>query len=218
MNYFAHGRLFTGDPYFLAGTATPDWLNVSDRPVRVRGRKAAEWVDDPDPRMAALARGVVQHHRDDAWFHETPAFAELQWRLAVLIREALDGADDLRPSFLGHILIEILLDATLIAEAPAALERYYAAVASVDPVEISAAICRMATAPCRRLAWFVEVFSREQFLWDYLDDGKLMYRLNQVMRRVRLPELPAKFAELLPEFRALVTARQHDLLLNTAVT
>ena len=47
MNYFAHGVRFLEDPYFLAGTAVPDWLSVVDRRVAdqfqsgysVRGRR-----------------------------------------------------------------------------------------------------------------------------------------------------------------------------------
>ena len=41
MNYFAHGRHFIDQPYLLAGTAVPDWLNVVDRSVRARPARAA---------------------------------------------------------------------------------------------------------------------------------------------------------------------------------
>ena len=36
MNYLAHGFRFTDEPYFLAGTAAPDWLSVIDRKMRLR--------------------------------------------------------------------------------------------------------------------------------------------------------------------------------------
>src|SRR5438309_848636 len=66
MNYLAHGWRFTGEPYFLAGTAAPDWLSVIDRKTRLRSRTAAEFVADADPIVASIARGVIQHHADDA--------------------------------------------------------------------------------------------------------------------------------------------------------
>jgi hypothetical protein len=56
------------------------------------------------------------------------------------------------------------------------------------------------------------MFSRERFLFDYLDDGKLLFRLNQVMRRVGLPVLPASLADLLAELRRDVRLRRLDLL------
>ena len=31
MNYFAHALPFLDRPYFVAGTAVPDWLTVADR-------------------------------------------------------------------------------------------------------------------------------------------------------------------------------------------
>lgn len=204
MNYFAHGRDFVGNPYFLAGTAVPDWLNVSDRGVRVRAKHALPFCADADPRLAALARGIIQHHRDDAWFHEQAWFAEANWRLAALVRETMPNDDGLRPSFLGHILVEILLDAALIAQTPHVLEAYYAAMESLDPEWVQAAVGRLSPGSPQRLGRFVTMFHQERFLWDYSDDGKLCYRLNQVMRRVQLAPLPEAFGSLLPEARLLV--------------
>jgi hypothetical protein len=212
VNYFAHGRRFHQEPYYLAGTAVPDWLNVVARRVKVRSKHAGQFVEDPDPRRAALARGIVQHHADDDWFHQTQPFAELSWQFTVLVRDHLPRDDGLRPSFLGHILVEILLDACLIAQAPAELDSYYAAIEAVDGRWLEAAVAEMATGPPGPLGDFIPLFIRERFLWDYLDDGKLGYRLNQVMRRVGLSALPDSFRELLPAMRLAVEQRKEELL------
>src|SRR5215469_1683643 len=155
MNYFAHGRPFTDEPYFLAGTAVPDWLNVVARKVKVRSKHARAFVDDADPRMAALARGIEQHHFDDGWFHATSAFAELSWHFTVSIRDHLEADDGLRPTFLGHILVELLLDACLIAQSPHELEAYYQAMATVDHLWLEVAVGRMATGHPESLGRFV---------------------------------------------------------------
>jgi hypothetical protein len=55
-------------------------------------------------------------------------------------------------------------------------------------------------------------FLDERFLYDYLDDARLLVRLNHVMRRVGLPALPDQVAELLPEMRAVVRRRRDELL------
>ena len=89
MNYFAHGRSFTHDPYFLVGTALPDMLSVVDRQVHMRAKGAEKWIDDADPRMASLARGIRQHHADDDWFHQTAAFNELNILFTGHLRSAL---------------------------------------------------------------------------------------------------------------------------------
>ena len=69
----------------------------------------------------------------------------------------------------------------------------------------------MAPRPTERLAIFIELFRRERILWDYLEDDKLMVRLNQMMRRVRLEPLPAEFAAMLPAARKLVAERKSML-------
>ena len=212
MNYFAHGYAYVDDPWFLAGTAVPDWLNVSDRGVRVRPKHAAAFADDPDPRVSALARGIARHHQDDAWFHSTAAFADLSWRFTAQLRDLLGADEGLRPSFLGHVLVELLLDASLIAGEPERLDRYYEALSSVDAGFVEEAVNRMAPKRAVRLAVFLPLFVRERFLCDYAEDGKLCYRLNQVMRRVRLPPLPERLKEFLPAARRDVDACRQELL------
>jgi hypothetical protein len=214
MNYFGHGRNFVDDPYFLAGTAVPDWLSVVDRRVRARTRLARPWVDDADPYLSAVAAGVVQHHQDDEWFHATRAFAELSLFLTSATRKLLPEDDGFRPSFLGHILVEILLDAALIERDVPRLQAYYDAMDSLDPAVVSRAVHRMTTGRADSLPEMIRLFCAERFLYDYRDDAKLLKRLNHVMRRVRLPGLPASFLTLLPEARQAVGERLDELLVG----
>jgi hypothetical protein len=212
MNYLAHGYRFCQDPYFLAGTAAPDWLSVIDRKMRLRSKTAAQFVDDPDPTLAAMARGIVQHHYDDGWFHQTEAFATLSLTFAVAIRRVLPADDGFRPSFLGHILVELLLDSLLVDETPQRLEDYYQAIAALDPAIVQQVLNRLATRPSDRIATLIPRFHQERFLADYGEDATLLMRLNHVMRRVGLPLLPEQLQELFPELRSQVRRRRHELL------
>src|SRR3974377_1194280 len=104
MNYFAHAYHSLDDPYFVAGTAVPDWISVADRAARVRSKHALRFIDDPDARTASVARGMLQHFRDDARFHETRAFFEVSMELGARARRVLGDEQGLRTSFLGHLL------------------------------------------------------------------------------------------------------------------
>jgi hypothetical protein len=212
MNYLAHGFRFTDEPYFLAGTAAPDWLSVIDRKMRLRSKRAAELVGNADRQLAAVARGVVQHHHDDAWFHLTAAFSELSLSFAVEIRQVLPDDEGFRPSFLGHILVELLLDATLAEEEPRRLDNYYRALDELDPDTIQAAMNVLATRTSHRTAELLVRFRQERFLYDYADDQRLLVRLNHVMRRVGLPLLPDELMQLFPAMRRRVGQRREDLL------
>jgi hypothetical protein len=212
MNYLAHGFRFTQEPYFLAGTAAPDWLSVVDRKMRLRSRRAAEFAGDSDRLLAAVARGVVQHHYDDGWFHETAAFLELNLLFAVQVRDALPADDGFRPSFLGHILVELLLDGVLAEESPRRVDDYYGALAAIDPASVQAAINTLATRTSDRIEALIPRFCRERFLYDYVDDQRLLMRLNHVMSRVGLPTLPPELAERFPVMRDKVRQRRQELL------
>jgi hypothetical protein len=212
MNYFAHGYRFLDDPYFLAGTAVPDWLSVANRKVRAQRARALDFVASPDLRVAAVAQGIIQHHHDDAWFHNTDAFNLRSWEITVLCAAALPKDEGFRPSVLGHILLELLLDAALIEADPPRLQRYYAAMETVDAPTVQRAVSEIACRPPDRLAWFIQQFCQVRFLCDYADDAKLLFRLNQVMRRVNLAPLPDSFCNVIGPAREIATTHASELL------
>jgi hypothetical protein len=212
MNYFAHGHRFLDDPYFLAGTAVPDWLSVADRKVRAHRHRALPFVSHPNPYIAALARGIVQHHHDDAWFHATDAFNQVTWQVTSLCCDALPKDDGYRPSFLGHILVELLLDDALIAADPPRLARYYTTLETIDPATVELVVSEIAGRPAQNLAWFIDRFRQVRFLCDYADDLKLIFRLNQVMSRVNLLPLPDSFCSAVSTARQVVATHATQLL------
>ena len=205
MNYFAHAFPFLDDdslprnvdPYFIAGAAVPDWLNVVDRKVRARSRSAKTFLMDSDPDCVALAKGIVQHHHDDDWFHQTPIFNELILSFAVEIRDLLAPDDGFRPSFLGHILVELFLDAELIRRSSKKIETYYNELDRLDHLKVEKIVGAIAGKPVTNLGWFIERFIEVKFLFDYSDDQRLMGRLNQIMQRVKLAPLSER---LMPFF------------------
>lgn len=189
--------------------------------------------------FAQLAQGILQHLADDRQFHRTQAFLTLSYRLSQQIGELLDNPPwpipqpvpilpsaqqtaSLSPrptypagvysSFVGHLLLEVLLDAVLIEENPARLEAYYQALDQVDAPFVQEAVNRMASRPTVRLAPWISEFRRLRMLWDYLEDQPLYNRLNQVLHRVGLPRLPEGFLGLLPEARHTVACWKDDLL------
>ena len=129
-----------------------------------------------------------------------------------MVRDVLAGDEGFRPSFLGHILVEILLDSILIDENPEQLDRYYDVLSNVDAAEVAQVVERITGQSVSLLATFIPRFIDERFLPDYLDDGKLLWRLNQVMRRVRLPLLPESFQKFFPAARHQVAARRDELM------
>jgi len=212
MNYFAHAIRFLDRPYFVAGTAVPDWLSVADRKVRVRAALIEPFLLNDGSPPAEVAAGAWQHLDDDRWFHQTRAFAEISATLAVRFREALAPDESLRAGFLGHIVTELLIDAELIERHPGLIERYYEVLGRIEPLAVQQAVNAMSKQPTENLAPLMSRFIEERFLPDYLSDERLLHRLNQVLRRVKLPPLPAQATSVLSLSRPLIRDRLRELL------
>ncbi len=70
----------------------------------------------------------------------------------------------------------------------------------------------MARYETTHLATMITLFHREQFLRDYPDPRRLLDRLNQVMKRVKLKQLPEETSTLLASGWNVVKDRAGELL------
>ena len=201
-------------PLIAACTAVPDWLSVIDRKIRARGKLARQALDenDGDESLRMVAEGIIRHIEDDRWFHGTEAFISTNMEMAVQLRDRLPGDAGFRPTFVGHVLIEMFLDAFWIRDDETISQRYYELLESVSAPEIQRCVNRITGKPTDRLVRTIERFNEVKFLYDYLDHEKMLMRMNQVLRRVKLPPLPDSLVDWLPEASELVESRRMRLL------
>ncbi len=212
MNYLSHAYKHLHDPYFVAGTSLPDWMSVIDRRNRARSKSAELVMDHPDPRVAALARGVIQHHHDDRWFHQSQKFSDLCSQFSVELRELVNDESGHQAGFVGHIVVELLLDSVLMENNSAYLDGYYAAIESLNLQIVQEAANLVCSKPVETLTVIIPRFTKERFLSDYPNDTQLCRRLNQVMRRVSLPVLPEVVVDWLATARIRVAQVASELL------
>ena len=212
MNFLAHGYCWLDRPYFLAGTAVPDWLVVADRSIRLRWERVEGWSRRTDGPAGELAQGMLQHLRDDLCFHSNSAFIKLSRRLTQQLGEVLGERDNLRPAFLGHLLTELLLDAALAREDFSRISRYYHSLAGVCPEMIEAVVGEICGRATDRLAPMIRRFLSAQVLWDYLEDWALVNRVNQILRRTGFSPVGEEFVRILPQARSWVETERAHLL------
>ena len=67
-----------------------------------------------------------EHLHDDRWFHSNPAFDDVTGELTRRIRAAFPEHRRMRASFIAHILLEMLLDASLDQRGRVTFDAYYA--------------------------------------------------------------------------------------------
>ena len=136
----------------------------------------------------------------------------LEAQAAAKFRKIMPDRYDHRPGFLGHIVVELLLDTIIEERQPGILDRYYSTLNRIDPLVLQDLINSMATTSSDKLAWFIQRFHEERFLADYQTNEGLMLRLNQVMKRVKLPSLPEEAMALFTELRSLVRDNADGML------
>lgn len=212
MNCFTPALPFLDDPYFAVGSCIPDWLSAVDRKVRTREKLALPYVEDSNPDVASLAKGVIQHHRDDDWFHQTHSFADLSMRFSLEIRDCLHGEAGFRAGLMGHIVIELLLDAYLDHLFPGKLEAFYETVAKVEPEFVQSTVNLFAKRDTENLVRYIEGFLRERYIFDYTDDDRLLFRVNRVFARVKLEPFGSELKQWLPTARQRVYENANALL------
>ena len=133
-------------------------------------------------------------------------------KFSVELRELLKGDAGFRPGLIGHILIEVLLDSYLHKNYPGQLENYYQQVISVIPELVQKSVNRFATRPTEVLAHFIDRFIDARYLFDYVDDRKLMMRVNNVLKRVKLKSVEDRIDDWIPSARARVYDQVSGLL------
>jgi hypothetical protein len=212
MNYFAHALQFLDRPTFVIGTSMPDMLSVVDRKMRLRSKTVDPFADGSGKFDAELAAGILQHLKDDRWFHQTRGFLVTSGELTRMFKEVLGSEDGVRCPFLGHIVTELQLDGALAERYPDKLDRYYERLGEIDATAVENSVNQMATRTSDRLACLIRRFFEEQFLRDYQEPNRLLFRLNQVMLRVRLDPLPDEMAQALAASWSIVRDRVEELL------
>ncbi len=217
MNSFAHALPFLDRPLIAIGASLPDWMAAADRKCRLREKRAKPLMDDENPILAELAQGVVQHHRDDYWFHTSPAFRDFEMKLAIEIREIYGTEHGMRSGFVAHVMVEMFLDSFLQKKFTGQLERYYKIVDDADAVQIQDAINKFATRPTDKLVPAMRRFVSERFIFDYLTDQGAVKRMNGVLRRIGLEPLDERILPWAATARTRVYDRVDELLCEYAL-
>lgn len=214
MNYLSHGVAFLDRPLVLAGSVVPDLLSAIDRRCRVRQRRLDPILEDKSTEspVREVVEGLQAHLQDDHWFHGSEAFLEVSAKLTRLFRKAMPDDDTHRVGFLGHIVVELLLDRWIIEQNAQTLKQFYEAFAAVDPQIVQYTVNRAALRPTEKLIPFWHRFVEERFLADYVEPERMHRRLNHVMKRVGLPRLDDHLVDVLVEGHVLISDRAVDLL------
>src|ERR1700744_2438528 len=111
MNFLSHYYFdrFTTNCYHTLGTVLPDLLKNADKSINIHPEK----LYHPDSEVNDIITGWRKHLEVDRHFHSSAFFVIRSHELKLLLLPAI-GNSPIKPFFLGHIALELLLDNLLI--------------------------------------------------------------------------------------------------------
>ena len=212
MNFLAHGRNYLADPLRLFGTAFPDLARIANRRARIREGDETALREHSDPDMRAVGEGITIHLLENKWFHASTAFQSTQSEITAILRKRFAEETGFRASVVSHLALELLLDDILIQQRPARVADFYRSLELVP--DSLRAQCLQYVVPqiADTFDAVFQRFLRSRFLEDYADPSKLTQRMNGIIGRAGMDELPEGFSEVWQELRWLVESESETLL------
>jgi|GEM_PF-1624168 len=190
MNLVAHFYLDRDrvNSYFVVGAATPDLLSIYNSSLRIKARHLKKMDDDQSGRITPpFLAGLQRHFFADGVFHTSPLFQAQTRRISAMLVTYFPDLDIQRKFFVGHILLELMIDKVLIDQHPGILESYYGHFEALQPFRELKKASELALGhELPNYEAYMTKFLRRQYLYDYANFNHLAWILRRILRRVNI--------------------------------
>ncbi len=184
MNFLSHYYFerYDRDPERIFGSVFPDLLRNADRDFHLHPEKH-ELQFLGNPKLTQINRGWQRHMEIDRLFHNADFFYEETHTLKVLIGSILEGTP-IRPSFLSHIALELMLDHLLLVEGIVDENDFYLALEQVDRTAVGRflEICEFRDGT--PFFAYLDGFLRHRYVGSYRDLSQVSQALMHICRRL----------------------------------
>jgi hypothetical protein len=184
MNFLSHFYFERHHPYpeRVLGVLLPDLLKNANKDLNIHPSRLA--VDTfIHPQVAPIYEGWLRHIHTDRVFHNLPFFFEHTHALKLALQPLLVSTP-IRPSFLSHIGLELLLDHLLIIDRLVDVEDFYDALEKVDPAAIRRFLQLSGVDDPQFFFHYFQGFMRHRYVASYVDLDQVVYALIQICKRV----------------------------------
>lgn len=178
--------------YFVLGTVLPDLLKNADKNIVIHPEKLAH----TDPDISTLIEGWKKHLEVDRYFHSSPFFTTHSHALKLELAPVIQGSP-VKPFFLGHIAIELILDNLLLTTYKLKADDFYAHLESCSDDVIHRFLLFSGVEDSRVFMRFFERFKKDRYLHTYAETYQIAYALKRICMRVwNNPFTPAQEAAI----------------------
>jgi hypothetical protein len=194
MNFLSHFYFDrnTDDCYHILGTVLPDLLKNADKTVIIHPEK----LHHSNSAINSIIQGWNKHLEVDRYFHSSDFFITHSHLLKKAFLPAIEGSP-VKPFFLGHIALELLLDNLLLTTHKVTAESFYDHLDSCDTSVIDEFLTFAGLSNTEFFLKFYEKFKRRRYLFTYAETKEIAYALKRICMRVWAdPFTPGQEAEM----------------------
>jgi hypothetical protein len=206
MNFLSHFYFdrYTTNCHHVIGTVLPDLLKNADKTCNIHPEKL---TDHPDHEVNSILQGWKKHLEVDKHFHSSAFFLHHSHQLKLVLKPAI-AASVVKPFFLGHIALELILDNLLITTRKINVDDFYSHLNRVDLDNLTTFLTYSGCADVARFMKFFADFKRHAYLHTYAETPQISYALKRVCMRIwKDPFTPAQ-----EEAMTAVLLQYRDLL------
>ena len=181
MNFLSHyyfDRHVT-NCYHILGTVLPDLLKNADKNIILHPEK----LHHSNESVNCIIKGWNKHLEVDRYFHSSDFFLTHSHELKKVLLPAIEGSP-VKPFFLGHIALELILDNLLITTNQITVLDFYDHMSGCDDELIQEFLIFAGLKDTSKFFRFFNGFKKDGYLYTYSETPKIAYALKRICMRV----------------------------------
>jgi len=199
MNFLSHYffERKNGDPNRMIGTILPDLVKNAHKDWNFYPQKNEE-LFLTDKKFISFLDGWKRHLEVDILFHSSDFFNRHTANLKQLVVPILEESA-VRPSFLAHIGVELLLDHLLVVNEKIDINSFYDHLNKVDDSKLALFLTKCGAAETDHFFKFFNGFKSSRYLLSYQKIENISYALQRICMRLWAHPFDEKTVLLLTE-------------------
>jgi hypothetical protein len=194
MNFLSHFYFDrdTDNCYHILGTVLPDLLKNADKTIVLHPEK----LHHSNPEIKSIIKGWKKHLEVDRYFHSSGFFLTHSHQLKKELLPAIEGSP-VKPFFLGHIALELILDNLLLTAGKITVDSFYHHLEGCDSNVIDEFLTFAGLSDSAVFFKFYDDFKKSRYLYTYSNTSEIAYALKRICMRVwKDPFTPQNEAEM----------------------
>jgi len=199
LNFLSHFYFerYATSPERIVGALLPDLLKNSDKSFMLKPQHNLSILQG-NPALNEILKGWEGHLEVDRLFHNSDFFFKHTHQLKQQIQHTVADLP-IRPSFLAHIALELLLDHILLKDQAVSVDKFYAVLNQVNRGAIHQFLKVNQLPDIPKFELFYTNFLQWEYLYEYVEVGKITHALFSICKRIWSFELQQVHLEGLSE-------------------